>query len=88
MADPETWRTVPLKTVILHLLQKRDGLIKEKDLHTLLKREYGGYSETELNKALMTLENQGLIHVSWLTRSERRIQTIDNRMSFLAIGED
>ncbi len=88
MVDSDTWRTVPLRTVILDILQKRDGLIKEKDLHTLLKRHYGSYSETELNKALMTLENQGVIHVSWLTRTERRIQAIEAHMSFLAVGED
>ena len=84
----ETWRTVPLTAIILEILEQRGGLIKEKDLLKILKRDHGLFSDAELNKAMMSLENKGLIHVSWLTKAERRITKIDEKMNFLAVGED
>ena len=49
---------------------------------------YGDYSDSELNKALMTLENQGLVHVSWISKTKRRIHKMTQDMGFLAVGED
>ena len=82
------WKTIPLRSCILAVLEKRGGVILEGDLASLLKDMYGDYSETELNKALMSLENQGLIHVTWVSKTRRRIQRIRGDMGFLGVGED
>lgn len=82
------WKVTPLKSCILAVLEKRGGVLLESDLDKSLKDMYGDYSESELNKALMTLENQGLVHVSWISKTRRRIQKMTSDMGFLAVGED
>ncbi|MHA1304647.1 MAG: hypothetical protein ACTSQE_02865 [Candidatus Heimdallarchaeaceae archaeon] len=82
------WRVTPLKSCILAILEKRGGVIIENELENPLRELYGEYSETELNKALLSLETNGLIHVSWISKTRRRIQTLTNDMGFLAVGED
>ena len=82
------WKVTPLKSCILAILEKRGGVLLENDLENPLKDMYGDYSDSELNKALMTLENQGLIHVGWISKTKRRIQIMTNEMGFLAVGED
>lgn len=88
MSSNDTWKVTPLKSCILAILEKRGGVILENELENPLKDMYGDYSDSELNKALMTLENQGLIHVGWISKTKRRIQTMTKDMGFLAIGED
>ncbi|NPD89593.1 MAG: hypothetical protein HGN29_12810 [Asgard group archaeon] len=82
------WKVTPLKSCILAILEKRGGILLENDLENPLKEMYGDFSESELNKALMTLENQGLVHVTWISKTRRRIQKMTKDMGFLAIGED
>ena len=82
------WKVTPLKSCILAILEKRGGVLLENDLENPLKDMYGDFSESELNKALMTLENQGLVHISWISKTRRRIQKMTNDMGFLAVGED
>ena len=88
MTQNGMWKVTPLKSCILALLDKRGGVILESDLENPLKDMYGDFSDSELNKALMTLENQGLIHVSWISKTKRRIQKMTKDMNFLAVGED
>ena len=83
-----TWKVTPLKSCILAILEKRGGVIIENDLENSLRDMYGDFSESELNKALMTLENQGLVHVGWISKTKRRIQAMTKDMHFLAVGED
>ncbi|MHA1953005.1 MAG: hypothetical protein ACXAAM_02315 [Candidatus Heimdallarchaeaceae archaeon] len=82
------WKVTPLKSCILAILEKRGGVLLENDLENPLKEMYGDFSESELNKALMTLENQGLVHISWISKTRRRIQKMTKDMGFLAVGED
>lgn len=88
MSRQPTWKIMPLKSCILAILEKRGGVMLENDLEAPLKEMYGDYSDSELNRALMSLENQGLIHVSWVSKTKRRIQRIRDEMSFLGVGED
>ena len=88
MSSNDMWKVTPLKSCILAILEKRGGVLLESDLERPLKDMYGDYSESELNKALMTLENQGLVHVSWISKKRRRIQRMTKEMGFLAVGED
>ncbi|MCE7739567.1 MAG: hypothetical protein KAU62_13270 [Candidatus Heimdallarchaeota archaeon] len=88
MNKNDMWKVTPLKSCILAVLEKRGGVIIENDLENSLKDMYGDFSDSELNKALMTLENQGLIHVGWISKTKRRIQSMTKDMHFLAVGED
>ena len=88
MGSDRMWKVTPLKSCILTILEKRGGVLLEGDLENPLRDMYGDFSESELNKALMTLENQGLIHVSWISKTRRRIHKMTKDMGFLAVGED
>ncbi len=88
MGSDRMWKVTPLKSCILTILEKRGGVLLEGDLENPLRDMYGDFSNSELNKALMTLENQGLIHVSWISKTRRRIHKMTKDMGFLAVGED
>lgn len=88
MNSDKMWKVTPLKSCILAILDKRGGVLLEGDLENPLRDMYGDFSDSELNKALMTLENQGLIHVSWISQKRRRIHKMTKDMDFLAVGED
>ena len=81
------WKVTPLKSCILIILKKY-GVILEKDLDIVLRKLYGEYSLGGLNKALMTLETKGFIHVINISKKMRRIQLLTKDMTFLAVGED
>lgn len=58
------------------------------ELNTSLDNDGMTISESELNEVLMALEIEGLIHVSRITKTKRRIELIRPGQEFLAIGED
>ncbi len=82
------WISVPLKNLIVNILEKRQGVIIDDDLERILSREYGELSPAELNRALMSLEINGIIHVSQITKTKRRIEKIRSGQEFLSIDED
>ncbi len=84
-----TWTAVPLRTLIIDILNKRHGVILDDELERALTTELGRQpNETELNTALMQLEINGLIHVSQITKTRRRIEVIKEEQEFLAVDED
>ncbi|MCF2135751.1 MAG: hypothetical protein K9W43_00755 [Candidatus Thorarchaeota archaeon] len=84
-----TWNAMPLKNVIMTVLQKRHGVILDDELERALKKIVGRQpAPSELNTALMQLEINGLIHVSQITKTKRRIETITEAHEFLAVDED
>nr|MDO8099843.1 hypothetical protein [Candidatus Njordarchaeota archaeon] len=82
------WNTLPLRNVILSILAKHQGMILDNELIALIEKEYGEMSQSTLNKALMDLEINGIIHVSRITKTKRRIEAIKPGAEFLAISED
>ena len=84
-----TWNSIPLRNVIMNILYKRRGIILDDDLERALKKEMGTEpSEAELNSALLRLEINGLVHVSQITKTKRRIEIITEGHEFLAVDED
>ena len=80
---------MPLRNLILIILQKRHGIILDDELTRALKKELGSEpSETELNSALLRMEINGLVHVSQITKTKRRIEVITEGHEFLAVDED
>jgi hypothetical protein len=59
------------------------------ELIRALKKELGSEpSEAELNSALLQLEINGLVHVSQITKTKRRIEVLTGDQTFLAVDED
>mgnify|MGYP001082245490 CR=1 FL=1 len=80
---------MPLRNLIVTILQKRRGVILDDELQRALKKEIGSEpSDAELNSALLQLEINGLVHVSQITKSKRRIEVITEGHEFLAVDED
>lgn len=80
---------MPLKNLIMVIVKKRRGIILDDELKRALKKELGTEpSEGELNQALMQLEINGLVHVSQITKTKRRIEVIEEGHEFLAVDED
>ena len=80
---------MPLRNVIVDILKKRRGVILDDELVRVLKKELGDEpSDAELNQALMQLEINGLVHVSQITKTKRRIEVIKEGTEFLAVDED
>jgi Fe2+ or Zn2+ uptake regulation protein len=84
-----TWSIMPLRNIVIDILKKRRGVILDDELLRALKKELGDVpSEAELNSALMQLEINGLVHVSQITKTKRRIEVITEAHEFLAVDED
>nr|KXH77532.1 MAG: hypothetical protein AM324_00130 [Candidatus Thorarchaeota archaeon SMTZ1-83] len=84
-----SWSVLPLRNVIIDILNKRRGVILDDELIRILKKELGDEpSDAELNQALMQLEINGLVHVSQITKTKRRIEVIKEGTEFLAVDED
>ncbi|MHA2377720.1 MAG: hypothetical protein ACXADO_02585 [Candidatus Thorarchaeota archaeon] len=84
-----SWSVLPLRNVIVDILEKRRGVILDDELIRVLKKELGDEpSDAELNQALMQLEINGLVHVSQITKTKRRIEVIKEGTEFLAVDED
>ena len=80
---------MPMKNLVVAIVKKRRGVILDDELVRALKKELGTEpSEAELNTALLQLEINGLVHVSQITKTKRRIEIITEEATFLAVDED
>ncbi|MBK5112866.1 MAG: hypothetical protein KGD59_14170 [Candidatus Heimdallarchaeota archaeon] len=82
------WKTMPLATAVLMAIQKRQGVLLDDELVTILSMEFGDVSKTEINQILMELEIRGIVHVSFITKNKRRIELIGEDRVYMAVGED
>ncbi|MBD3158608.1 MAG: hypothetical protein GF309_07455 [Candidatus Lokiarchaeota archaeon] len=85
----ETWTAIPLRNLIVSILRKRHGVILNDELNRAVRKEWGKEpSRSEMNAALMQLEINGIVHVSQITKTKRRIEIIKDGLEFLAVDED
>lgn len=82
------WKSMPLATAVLMAIQKRQGVLLDDELVKILSMEFGDVSKTEINQILMELEIRGIVHVSFITKSKRRIELVRDNMVYMAVGED
>ncbi len=83
------WNAMPLPNLVVSIVKKRRGVILDDELIRALKKELGSEpSDAELNKALLQLEINGLVHVSQITKTKRRIEVLTGDQTFLAVDED
>lgn len=74
MSDNERWRTESMDLIILDLLNKRQGTLKEEELLEMLQAMLKDYSSSQLNRELLDLEMRGKVNVSTLKKG--RVITI------------
>ncbi|MHA2249986.1 MAG: hypothetical protein ACXAD7_06470 [Candidatus Kariarchaeaceae archaeon] len=79
---------LPLRSAIIEILGDKDGLMLDGDLLVALKSRYGDvyFSDSEINKALISLETQGLVHVQYITKNKRRIMKINSEDGSIYLG--
>ena len=65
-------------------------MMLDNDLLIALKKRYGNYiiSDSEISKALLTLETQGLIHVQIIQGKKKIIQEINEHDGYLGVEEE
>jgi len=73
---PRYWETLPIHTVIVELLDKKQGALTDTELYKALKDLYEDINYETLNKSLMKLEIEGIIQVTSLTKAKKRIELI------------
>jgi hypothetical protein len=66
--DNSRWRTESLDLIILDLLVKKQGTLKEEELMEMLRAMIKDLSGSELNRELMELELRGKVNVSTLKK--------------------
>mgnify|MGYP000365479438 CR=1 FL=1 len=82
------WFAKPLRIAILEILEKRGGRVSETELKEELKKLYGEASSSVINRVLMQLEIDGLIHVEAVSPKERIIEKMAREKKYLTVGED
>ena len=70
------WDPEPTYTAIVELLEKKQGALTDAELYKALKADREDFSLRDLNRALMKLEVDGIVHVFDLTKNKRRIELI------------
>ncbi|MHA1607599.1 MAG: hypothetical protein ACTSWP_08705 [Candidatus Freyarchaeota archaeon] len=80
--------SIPLRNAVLSILKKRQGIIIDKELYAMLQKMFNDFSESKLNRILMQLEIEGLIHVSQISKTKRSVELIKPGQEFLAVSED
>ncbi len=74
------WPVIPLHTRIVEILLSKRGVITDNELYQALQKSYGDLSLRELNKTLMQLEVDGIIHVFRLTKNKRSVEIRNSRL--------
>ncbi len=70
------WMPVPLEEIIVDLLRRRGGVVKDRELLTMLKAMLGDVSQRELIKALLKLELHDVVRVSNIKKNLRSVTLV------------
>ena len=84
----EVWFAKPLKFVIIELINLAQGRISFTELMEQLKKIYDNISINQVNRTLMALEIEGIIHVEVVSPKERIIEKITREGAYLPVTED
>jgi len=68
------WELKLIKTAIVEILEKKQGVSTTEEILKALREFNGDVSEAELNTALMKLDVSGIVRVSSLTKSKKRVE--------------
>lgn len=82
------WTPIPLRNIILELLMKHRGVMIDTDLFNNITRHYSDISFNEFNKELMKLEIDGILYVSPITKTRRKVEIIKPGQRYMGVSED
>ena len=71
--------TIPIRNHVLETIKQKENFT-DKELEKLLVKNGTTITESEFNKVLLDLEIMGLISVSWITKENRRIEAITEKI--------
>ena len=69
----------PIRNQVLEAIKQKESLT-DKELEKLLAKDGTKITESEFNKVLLDLEIMGLISVSWVTKYNRRVEAITEKI--------
>jgi len=70
---------IPIRNQVLETIRQKEGLT-DKELEKLLTKAGLEITESEFNKVLLDLEIMGLISVSWVTKENRRVEMVTEKV--------
>jgi len=70
---------IPIRNQVLETIRQKEGLT-DKELEKLLAKDGLKITESEFNKVLLDLEIMGLISVSWVTKENRRVEIVTEKV--------
>jgi hypothetical protein len=71
--------TIPIRNHVLETIKQKENFT-DKELEKLLAKDGTIITEAEFNKVLLDLEIMGLISVSWVTKDNRRVEAITEKI--------
>jgi len=71
--------TIPIRNHILETIKQKESFT-DKELRKILEKDGTDITESEFNKVLLDLEIMGLISVSWVTKENRRVEVITEKI--------
>tara|TARA_Y100000590_G_scaffold373621_1_gene437524 strand:+ start:280 stop:570 length:291 start_codon:yes stop_codon:yes gene_type:complete len=71
--------TIPIRNHVLETIKQKENFT-DKELEKTLAKDGTIITESEFNKVLLDLEIMGLISVSWITKDDRRIEAITEKI--------
>jgi DNA-binding PadR family transcriptional regulator len=71
--------TIPIRNHILETIKQKESFT-DKELRKILEKDGTDITESEFNKVLLDLEIMGLISVSWVTKENRRVEAITEKI--------
>ena len=71
--------TIPIRNHVLETIKQKENFT-DKELEKLLAKDGTVITESEFNKVLLDLEIMGLISVSWVTKDNRRVEAITEKI--------
>ncbi|MDC0199974.1 hypothetical protein OAJ83_03890 [Candidatus Nitrosopelagicus sp.] len=71
--------TIPIRNHVLEAIKQKENFT-DKELEKLLAKDGTVITNSKFNKVLLDLEIMGLISVSWVTKENRRIEAITEKV--------
>ncbi len=71
--------TIPIRNHLLDIIKQKENYT-DKELEKALTKDGTVITEGEFNKVLLDLEIMGLINVSWVTKENRRIEAVTEKI--------
>ena len=71
--------TIPIRNYVLETIKQKENFT-DKELEKALTKNGTIITEGEFNKVLLDLEIMGLINVAWVTKENRRIEAVTEKI--------